>query len=167
MLSDRFTISPWLFVGKQEEMLTPVTYKLIAATRKNERWWHVRRRSRPAFPPSPEATSCTQCVLQVRLAEHSQSLWCPNCLLSISFSHPSPLAGDSKQPSYTQKHFEARGILIRWVIHPLRLCSHVRFQVLCAQRKLFARKTPRRISLDLEKSSLSALYSNSAILNAH
>ena len=44
--------------------------------------------------------------------------------------------------------------------HPLRLCSHARFQVLCAQRprtgyfgvsKLFARKTLQRIYLDLEK----------------
>ena len=36
-VSNRFTISPYLYAGEQEELLTPVIYKLIAATRKRVR----------------------------------------------------------------------------------------------------------------------------------
>ena len=77
-------------------------------------------------------------ALHVRLAEHSQSLWRSNYLLSVSFSRPPPLAGDSKQPSYTQKCTEARGILIRWVT--LTIFTHLDYAHMCAFKFVCAAK---------------------------
>ena len=63
--------------------ITPATYKLIAATRGDGRYV---RRSRPAFPPSPDLLHSTR--LQVRLAEHSRSLFGAQIvyLMSSTFS---------------------------------------------------------------------------------